>query len=102
MYQIQLLLSLYNNEGKAFPSSHYEKVKLFFNDKFGGITMYTRTSVVGLWKESPHSTVKDELIIYEILSDQLEKDFWQHYKSDLQSLFQQEEMVIKACEINLL
>ena len=102
MYQIELYLPLYNNDKKAFPTSHYESVKQNLSDKFGGITMYSRTPVIGLWKESQESIVKDDLVIYEIISEKLDESFWQEYKFMLQSLFQQEAIIIKSSKIKLL
>lgn len=96
---IQIYLPLYDPDGKAFPQRYYEKIKEELNEKFGGLTMYTRSPAEGLWKEDQQKTVKDDLLILEVIASELEQDFWRQYKHNLKKIFKQEELLINCASI---
>jgi hypothetical protein len=52
MNLIQILLPLYDNDGRPFPQYEYEYVRDELKELVGGITTYDRSPVKGLWKES--------------------------------------------------
>ena len=101
MNLIQILLPLYSNEGALFPQSVFESVKKDLTNTFGGLTAYTRSPASGLWKEEG-KTVHDEIIIYEIMTDNIDTNYWNSYKLKLQQQFRQDEIIIRNSEIRLL
>jgi hypothetical protein len=102
MHSIQILLPLYNNEGEAIDKNVFIKIRKGLTEKFGGITVYTRAPAIGFWKENESNTVKDEIIIYEIMAGDLDTAWWQSYRSSLEELFEQDKIIIRAWEIQLL
>jgi hypothetical protein len=102
MHTIQILLPLYNPEGEAFDKQYFNQIKTQLTERFGGITVYTRAPALGFWKESEEKTVRDEIIIFEIMADELEKDWWQYYREMLEKLFRQDEIIIRSWKIELL
>ena len=101
MHLVQLLLPLYNNSGIQFEQKLYTEVRNELVDRFGGITAYTRAAVHGLWQES-EQIVRDDLIIYEIMVEKLEEEWWRGYREILESRFQQQSLVVRALQILLL
>ena len=101
MHLVQLLLPLYNNSGIQFEQKLYTDVRNELVDRFGGITAYTRAPVHGLWQES-EQLVRDDLIIYEIMVEKLEEDWWRGYREILENRFQQQSLVVRAHQILLL
>src|SRR5512145_2368678 len=101
MHLVQLLLPLYNNSGIQFEQKLYTCVRNELVDRFGGITAYTRAPVHGLWQES-EQLVRDDLIIYEIMVEKLEEDWWRGYREILENRFQQQSLVVRAHQILLL
>ena len=101
MHLVQLLLPLYNNSGIQFEQKLYTDVRNELVDRFGGITAYTRAPVHGLWQES-EQLVRDDLIIYEIMVEKLEEDWWRGYREILENRFQQLSLVVRAHQILLL
>jgi hypothetical protein len=71
-------------------------------DKFGGLTSFVRSPAIGLWKENEEKTVRDDIVIYEVMTDSLDISWWQTYRKQLCTLFRQEEMIIRASSIQLL
>ena len=101
MHLVQLLLPLYNNSGIQFEQKLYTDVRNELVDRFGGITAYTRAPVHGLWQES-EQLVRDDLIIYEIMVEKLEEEWWRGYREILEGRFQQQSLVVRALQILLL
>ena len=101
MHLVQLLLPLYNNSGIQFEQKLYTEVRNELVDRFGGITAYTRAPVHGLWQES-EQIVRDDLIIYEIMVEKLEEEWWRGYREILENRFQQLSLVVRAHQILLL
>jgi hypothetical protein len=101
MHLVQLLLPLYNNSGIQFEQKLYTDVRNELVDRFGGITAYTRAPVHGLWQES-EQLVRDDLIIYEIMVEKLEEEWWRGYREILENRFQQQSLVVRAHQILLL
>lgn len=102
MHAVQILLPLYSNEGEPFPKQYFQRLQTELTEKFGGITAYTRSPASGFWKEDATKTVKDDIIIFEVMTNELDKIWWKSYRKKLELLFQQEEIVIRAWVIETL
>ncbi|GEO03847.1 hypothetical protein AAE02nite_15110 [Adhaeribacter aerolatus] len=102
MQLIQILLPLYNNQKEPFAQTVFNEIQQELTEKFGGITSFSRAPATGLWKENEEKTVKDEIIIYEVMAETLDRNWWQHYKAILEKTFRQEEILIRAWEIQVL
>jgi hypothetical protein len=102
MHLVQLLLPLHDNEGHGFPPSHFNDVRADLTKRFGGVTAFVRSPAVGLWKESPDDVNRDEVVMFEVLAEQLDRDWWSLYRKQLQIKFRQDEVLIWASTITLL
>jgi inorganic pyrophosphatase len=98
---IQIYLPLYSKDGKAFPGRSYDAIREELTEKFGGLTIYSRSPAKGLWKENEEKTVTDEILIFEVMSFGLEQEFWTSYRDKLEKKFQQEEILIRCSTITL-
>lgn len=102
MYLIQIFLPLYSNNGKRFPKKTYTKIRDTLLERYGGLTVYSRTPVVGLWNKNSQSTVRDEILIFEIMAPKLGTTWWRQYRMTLEKIFLQESLVVRAHPIHLL
>lgn len=102
MHLIQLLLPLHDNHKQAFPRAYFNRVREDLTNRFGGVTAFVRSPAVGLWKESSDDINRDEVIMFEVLTEQLDKDWWASYRKELQDKFRQEELLIWASDITKL
>jgi hypothetical protein len=101
-YLIQILLPLYDNEQHPFPRHFYVKVGEILTERFGGLTAYNRSPAEGLWKDGPSRTQRDEIIVYEIMAEKLNRRWWTRFRKELEALFRQESIVIRAQKLELL
>jgi hypothetical protein len=102
MHLVQLLLPLFDNEGRDFPRAHYERVANELTERFGGLTAYTRAPAEGRWREPGVATARDEIIIYEVMTYPLDTGWWRDFRAELETLFAQDHIVVRAQSISLL
>jgi len=102
VYRIQLLLPLYDNEGRAFPRADFARVRDELTEKFGGVTAYTRSPAEGIWKDAAGGVSRDSVVAFEVLADTLERDWWAAYQASLTARFRQDELMITAAPVERL
>ncbi len=99
---VQVLIPLWSNLGEQYTKALFDEVREEFVDQFSGLTAYTQAPVSGLWQNENGETVKDQLLIYEVMVEELDLTWWADYKSQLERRFDQEELVIRAQKIRFL
>ena len=102
MHLVQLLLPVFDNDGRSFPASHYAPVRAALTERFGGLTAYTRAPAEGLWREEGAPPARDDIVVYEVMADDLDRVWWTAFRGTLERRFAQEELVIRAHEITRL
>jgi len=103
MYLVQILLPLYDNQGTAFPKLEFRRVSGELAHRFGGLTAHTQAPAEGVWTESEASNpTHDEIVIFEVMTDKLDRDWWAEYRLELERRFRQREIVIRAQPIEQL
>ena len=102
MYLIQLLLPLYDNDGQPLPSALFRDVKQELTARFGGLTAYSRAPAEGLWREDTNRTVRDDIVVLEVMAEALDRDWWRAYRARLERRFEQQQVVIRASAIETL
>jgi len=102
MHLIQILLPLYDNDGKPFTQNEFLKVRDELSERFGGITTYMRSPARGLWKETKETTVQDDIIIYEVMTAELDRAWWRKYRQHLTASFRQALLIVRVSEVELL
>ena len=95
MHLVQLLLPLYDQDGAALPRALYDAVRRELVDHFGGLTAYTRAPARGLWAEGGE-VAKDDIVVYEVMTEALDRAWWAQYRATLEQRFAQDELMIRA------
>ena len=101
MHLVQLLLPLMDQDGKPFPRSQYRKIREVLTERFGGLTAYTRAPAVGLWDEGDQVSI-DDIVVYEVMVSDLDRNWWREYRAGLEEAFDQDELVVRAQEMQRL
>ncbi|MCQ4303236.1 hypothetical protein C1170_11100 [Stutzerimonas frequens] len=102
MFLVQLLLPLYDNDQQALPRSLFRTVSEELIERFGGLTTYSRAPANGYWREDGEHAVRDETVVYEVMVDELDRDWWAQYRVDLECRFRQKSLVVRAHSLTLL
>ena len=102
MHLVQLLLPLMDQDGKPFPRSQYRKIREALTERFGGLTAYTRAPAEGLWDQGDEDVTLDDIVVYEVMVPDLDRDWWRAYRASLERDFDQDELVVRAQEMERL
>ena len=101
MYLIQFLLPLKDNEGRAFSRADFERVRTELTERFGGVTAFLQAPAQGAWKEEGETT-RDEVVLYEVMAEELERAWWKDYREQLERRFRQEAILVRAQTVETL
>jgi hypothetical protein len=102
MHLVQLLLPLYDAQGRNFDRKLYVDVARELTERFGGVTAYGRAPAVGLWEGKPGETERDDIVVFEAMVEAVDAAWWATYRKALEARFKQDELVIRAQEIRRL
>jgi hypothetical protein len=96
VHVVEIFLPLKRNDGSAQPQALFAEVRAELVERFGGLTAFTRAPAEGLWEDDDGSVDRDEIVIFEVVADALERDWWARFRYRLQQRFEQEEILIRA------
>ena len=102
MHLVQLLLPLHDNERRLFAQATFDEVRNELTERFGGVTAWRRTPAEGVWQKDDGDTSHDDIVIFEVMVDTLDRGWWRDYREELQRRFRQEELVVRAQQIDSL
>jgi hypothetical protein len=101
MHLIQILIPTYDNEGKVFPHDIFGAIRNELVARFSGLTAYTRSPAEGIWT-SGNQTARDEIVVFEVMVQELDENWWSQYRHELEGRLRQESVVIRTHPIRLL
>jgi hypothetical protein len=101
MHLIEILLPLNDNNGRPFEAAKYAEVREHLTDRFGGLTAFSRSPGHGTTRDGG-KTVHDEIVVFEVMTKQLDASWWRSYRRQLEEEFQQDSIVVRASAVTLL
>ena len=102
VHVVEIFLPLRRNDGTDQPRERFAQVRSTLLDRFGGLTAFTRAPAEGLWESSAGDIDRDAIVILEVMADDLDRAWWADYRRELERLFEQDEIVIRASAVELL
>ncbi|MDB5752065.1 MAG: hypothetical protein JWP65_2486 [Ramlibacter sp.] len=101
MHLVQILLPLRDNAGDPLPHALFAAVRQELVERFGGMTAYTRAPASGVWDDGG-DVERDDIVVYEVMADALDRGWWAGYRAGLEQRFAQEDIVVRAQAIERL
>jgi hypothetical protein len=101
MRLVEIFLPLADNDGHRFGQTMFDDVKRELSECFGGVTVYPRAPASGVWKEEAEKT-EDDLVVFEVMTPNVDNEWWQSYGERLEKIFHQEKVIVRAYDIELL
>jgi hypothetical protein len=102
MKLIQLFLPVYDQHGKAFPKAYFDQARSELTGRFGGVTAFLRSPAVGAWQEPGGEICRDDVYLYEVLADALDRGWWQAYRARLERQFSQDVILVRVTDTEVL
>ena len=96
MYLVQILLPLFDNDGRPFEAADYVRLRSELADQFGGVTAYTRAPARGVWKDDAGETNRDDIVIFEVMTGELDREWWTAFRKQLEVRFRQDTLIVRA------
>ena len=96
MHLVQILLPVNDNEGHHFEPDDFVQLRAELADHFGGVTTYMRAPARGLWKDDTGGTTRDDIVIFEVMTGELDRVWWSAFRKDLERRFRQETVIVRA------
>jgi hypothetical protein len=102
MHLVQILLPVYDNEGRAFGRDAFARVREELTERFGGVTAHLRSPAEGAWRDPGGGVDRDDVVILEVMAEELDRGWWGEYRERLEERFRQDEVVVRATEMERL
>ena len=95
MHVVEIFLPLKRRDGSPQPDGLFARLRAELVERFGGLTAFTRAPAVGLW-EDDGEVERDEIVIFEVIAEDIDRDWWRALKARLERDFAQDEILIRA------
>ncbi|MHC8381370.1 hypothetical protein [Pseudomonas sp. LB3P14] len=102
MHLIEIFLPLNTNDGTPQPIELFRRVREQLAEQFGGVTAFTRNPAKGISLLEDNEKSEDDIIVYEVMVEAVDRLWWQSYKRDLEERFHQDEIMIRATAVSLI
>ena len=102
MYLVQILIPMFDNEGLAFEPDDYVQLRSELADHFGGVTAYMRAPARGVWKDGMGETTRDDIVIFEVMTEELDRVWWGNFRKELERRFRQDSVFVRALTSTML
>ncbi len=97
MKLIEIFLPLTDNAGRKLRTELFAQTRREVIERFGGLTAYSRSPARGFWKDKGE-TARDEIVVFEVMAQRLERGWWRDYRRALEKRFRQEEIVVRVLD----
>jgi hypothetical protein len=102
MHLVQMLLPIYDNDGTRLSASLFDQVFDELTQRFGGATAHQRAPAEGAWKPPGQVVNHDDVVLFEVMVDHLDRTWWGGYRRTLEERFRQEKLLVRALQVETL
>jgi hypothetical protein len=99
---VTILLPLQLKNGTDVPAERFASVRHALTERHGGLTAFTRAPAEGRWKDGGETVTQDDIVVFEVLVEPLDRAWWSDYRGELETLFEQDEVVVRVHEVEVL
>ncbi|MGV8839139.1 MAG: hypothetical protein ACWA6X_02425 [Bauldia sp.] len=93
MHLVQLLLPLDADQTEV------SQIRAELMERFGGLTVYSRTPAEGVWDDGGGKPVRDDIVVVEVMAAIWDPVWWRSYRARLERRLGEEEIVIRALPV---
>ena len=102
MHLVQFFLPVYDNDGHPFAKARFDAVRAELTEAFGGVTAFVRSPAVGAWEADDGGVCRDDVVLFEVMAETLDRAWWAAYRMALEQRFAQEEVLVRATPVEML
>jgi hypothetical protein len=101
MILIEIFVPLIDGENWGAGDGVFQEIRSELIEKFGGLTMYSRAPARGYYRTNG-KVDRDDLVVVEVMTDDLDREWWHGFRRRLESRLRQEEVLVRAREFHKL
>lgn len=94
---VEILLPL----TKTLTREKLDTIRAELTDRFGGVTLHPNAPAEGLWRDDG-DLERDRIVVVEIMTDTLDRTWWAQFRKQLENQLFEDEIVVRATEIERL
>jgi hypothetical protein len=103
MYLVEIYLPVAARQQNGdIAKEMFGSVRRELTQRFGGVTAFLRAPASGLWQDPRGELQRDDIVIFEVITENLDREWWRKYRLELESRFEQESIVVHAAVIETL
>lgn len=89
-------------DGRDIPGEFFTRLTAQLTEKFNGTTAFLRSPAEGAWVNEQGHCDHDEIVIFEVLVEDLDRDWWSEFRLGLELELDQKKLLIRATTIECL
>jgi len=94
---VEILLPL----TKTLTGEKLEGIRAELTDRFGGVTLQSNAPAEGLWIDNG-DLERDRIVVAEIMTETLDRTWWAQFRERLEHQLSEDEIVVRATQIERL
>src|ERR1700748_3782319 len=102
MHLVQILLPVYDNDGEPLLHATFDSIREELAARFGGLTAFTQLPAEGIWIPHQRHPQRDEIIMIEVMTPDLDVAWWTQYRKNLEQTLKQESVIIRSLPMQAL
>jgi hypothetical protein len=99
---VQLLLPIVEKHDSSAAGGIHAELRAELTERFGGVTAYLRSPATGLWKDHEDRVERDRVVIYEVMVEELDREWWAELRERVRLALEQDELVVRAIPVQRL
>lgn len=99
MHLFEIFLPTTDEAGHPHRARLFDGVRKDLTERFGGVTAFLRRPGQGLWRDANGEVRGDDIVVFEVMCDRIDRDWWPAYRRRLEILFEQELVLIRVSSI---
>jgi hypothetical protein len=89
-----------DRDGIRIITAEFDTIRAELTERFGGVTAFVRSPALGTWADPNGMTAQqDEMVLVEVVVNDLDRAWWASYRTKLERLFRQDEIMMRAWDI---
>jgi hypothetical protein len=102
MHIVEVFVPVADDRGVRFPAEVFDSLQKLMTETFGGVTIFTRAPAKGLWKDEDNNVEHDLLVIFEVMAETIDREWWAGLKDRLEKTLRQKEILIRVHSVERL
>jgi hypothetical protein len=102
MHVVQVFIPLKAKDGVPFGKSLFTDLRCELASEFGGVTAFMRSPAVGLWQDDDGDLCRDDVVLFEVMAERVDRPWWRSYRTELERRFSQDEILVRASVVDQL